>query len=145
MPEVSPEKGGKPASDKPVEEKDGPVKLPRAEYNDFMTIRNDWGKIAAAQTGFYEAVFKNTSVEPAGDGCMCIVFPNDSVSRFGSSEEALLSVTDYVKKNYQKEIVFQTRVRKNANEPSKSYILSDEDLKEAIHFPVEKVKNKEDI
>ena len=76
---------------------------------------------------------------------MCIVFPNDSVSRFGSSEEALLSVTDYVKKNYQKEIVFQTRVRKNANEPSKSYILSDEDLKEAIHFPVEKVKNKEDI
>jgi hypothetical protein len=102
-----------------------------------MTIRNDWGKITAAQAGLYEAVFRDTSVEPDGSGRMSIVFPNSAVSRFGADETAVKALTDYVKTAYQKDITFNTKIKKGGDSPAAEYVLSGEELKEAVHFPVD--------
>ena len=136
---------GGPAVSEGTRTQEQTVRLPKAEYEDFMAIRNDWGKITASQSGMYEAVFKNTTVEPAGSGCMTIVFPNSAVLKFGSSEDALKTLTDYVRTSYGKEITFQTKTD-SGNGRIKNYVLSEEELEEAVnHFPIEKISDEEEI
>jgi len=120
------------------------IRLPKAEYDDFMTVRKEWGKIAASQEGLYEAVLKDTMVEPKGSGSMCIVFPNASVARYGERAELLTALSAYVAEHYQKEITFSTRIRKNGNEPANNYVVSEEEMQAAVNFPIEKVSDKED-
>jgi len=130
-------KKGNPASQKVVT-------LPRAEYNDFMAIRNDWGKITSSLDGLYKAVFTGTTLEPGGEGSLCVVFPNETRWKFGSNEPALKALTDHVRNSYQKEFIFQTRAKKNGDESVTNYKVTEEELREAVHFPIEKT-DEEDL
>ena len=123
-----------PAEKKPAEPKT--IALPRAEYEDFMAIRTDWGKITASIGGAYGAALQGSSVEPAGPGAMCIVFPNAGVQRFGGLDGALELLSQYVAEHYQKEISFRTRARVGM-EATNSYTVSAEELREIVDFPIE--------
>lgn len=120
-----------------VPEKARTIALPKAEYEDFMAIRNDWGKITNAIGGTYGAALRGTSVEPAGSGVMCVVFSNVGLQRFGAQDGAIKELTDYVRETYKKDITFRTRVLRGGGEPANSYIVTAEELREAVHFPVE--------
>lgn len=123
-----------PAEKKPAEPKT--IALPKAEYEDFMAIRTDWGKITASIGGAYGAALQGSSVEPAGPGAMCIVFPNAGVQRFGGLDGALELLSQYVAEHYQKEISFRTRARVGM-EATNSYTVSAEELREIVDFPIE--------
>lgn len=116
------------------------VALPKAEYEDFISIKKDWGKITDAIGGTYGAALRMSKVEPAGKGCMRIVFPNSGTQRFGGEERALTALKRYVAEEYQKEIRFETRVSNPGGEPSNNYVVTREELEEAICFPVEEEK-----
>ena len=112
------------------------VALPKAEYQDFMAIRNDWGRIAEALGGTDAAAFHGAQVEPAGSGTMCVVFSNPQTMRFGATERAMKALTDYVRETYKKDITFRTRARKGGEQQT-SYTVSEEELLDKINFPVE--------
>ena len=114
------------------------VALPRAEYEDLQTVRSEWGRITEAAGGVYAAALRGTTVEPAGPGAMCIVFPGTGALRFGGQEAALEALTAYVRDTWGREIVFRTRVRHGGPEEITNYTVTDEELKELVHFPVER-------
>ena len=51
------------------------VSLPPAQYEDLMLMRKEWGRIASLSqlVGSIRLSLPKTSVEPAGEGCLCIV------------------------------------------------------------------------
>ena len=114
------------------------VALPRAEYEDLQAIRSEWGRITEAAGGMYAAALRGTTVEPAGSGTMCIVFPGTGAMRFGGKEAALEALTSYIRETWGKEIAFRTRVRQGGQEETTNYTVTDEELKELVHFPVER-------
>ena len=114
------------------------VALPRAEYEDLQAIRSEWGRITEAAGGMYAAALRGTTVEPAGSGTMCIVFPGTGAMRFGGKEAALEALTSYIRATWGKEIAFRTRVRQGGQEETTNYTVTDEELKELVHFPVER-------
>ena len=56
------------------------VSLPPAQLEDLNLIRNEWAKIIRSAGGSARACFRDTVVEPGGEGCLTIVFL-DSMSR----------------------------------------------------------------
>ena len=114
------------------------VALPRAEYEDLQAIRSEWGRITEAAGGVYAAALRGTTVEPAGNGTMCIVFPGTGAMRFGGKEAALEALTSYIRETWGREIHFRTRVRQGGQEEITNYTVTDEELKELVHFPVER-------
>ena len=86
----------------------------------------------------YAAALRGTTVEPAGSGTMCIVFPGTGAMRFGGKEAALEALTSYIRETWGKEIAFRTRVRQGGQEETTNYTVTDEELKELVHFPVER-------
>jgi len=114
------------------------VALPRAEYEDLQAIRSEWGRITEAAGGVYAAALRGTTVEPAGNGTMCIVFPGNGAMRFGGKETALEALTSYIRETWGREIHFRTRVRQGGQEEITNYTVTDEELKELVHFPVER-------
>ena len=123
-----------------LQRRSGPrtVALPRAEYEDFNAIRSEWGRIIEAAGGLYAAALRGTTVEPQGEGTMCIVFPGAGAMRFGGLDRALEALQAYIRETFGKEITFRTRVRQGAAEENVSYTVTDEELKDIVHFPVER-------
>jgi hypothetical protein len=58
--------------------------------------------------------------------------------RFGGQEAALEALTAYVRETWGREIAFRTRVRQGGPEEITNYTVTDEELKELVHFPVER-------
>ena len=50
------------------------VSLPPAQLEDLNLIRNEWAKIIRSAGGSARACFRDTVVEPGGEGCLTIVF-----------------------------------------------------------------------
>ena len=50
------------------------VKIPKAQLEDLNQISGEWGKIIREMGGTVRAGFRETRLEPGGDGCLCIVF-----------------------------------------------------------------------
>ena len=76
-----------------------------------------------------------------GNGIMCIVFPGNGALRFGGQDSALEALTSYVRETWGKEITFRTRVRQGASEDITNYTVTDEELEDKVHFPMERGKN----
>lgn len=129
--------------DQPIPQTAKTIALPKAEYEDFITIKNEWGKITNAVGGTYGAALRTSNVEPAGSGKMCIVFPDRGTQRFGGEENALKLLSRYVGEQYGKAITFETRVSRPGGEPVNSYVVTKEELEELVHFPVEEEHNTE--
>ncbi len=112
------------------------VELPRAQLEDLQLIRNDWGKIVRALGGTIRASFRDTVVEPAGDGCLCVVFSSADHFEIGRRPTIMGQLENYVKNTYGKDIYFKVRLLGNGERTDTVYV-SDEELRAHVHADIE--------
>ncbi len=112
------------------------VTIPKAQLEDLELIRREWARIVRELGGSIRPSFRDTVVEPGGEGCLCIVFSGEDSYAIGSRPTVLGSLEDYVREHYGKEIYFKVR-RKEAGESMNTIYVSDEELKSAIHMDIQ--------
>ena len=111
------------------------VTLPPAQLEDLNLVRNDWGKIIRGIGGAIRSSFRETIVEPAGEGTLCVVFTNPDNFAIGNRPTTLGEIERYVEENYGKSIYFKARVR-DAGERMNTIYVSDEELREQVHMEI---------
>ena len=111
------------------------VTLPQAQLEDLNLVRNDWGKIIRGIGGAIRSSFRDTIVEPAGEGTLCVVFSNPDTFAIGNRPTTLGEIERYVEMNYGKAIYFKARVR-DAGERMNTIYVSDEELREQVHMEI---------
>lgn len=113
------------------------VSLPPAQYEDLMLMRKEWGRIASLSqlVGSIRISLPKTSVEPAGEGCLCIVCTDENTFGIINREPELKNLQEVVQEKYKKTLQFKVRLESSAV-PQRTVYVSDEDLKNAIHTDV---------
>lgn len=113
------------------------VSLPPAQYEDLMLMRKEWGRIASLSqlVGSIRLSLPKTSVEPAGEGCLCIVCTDENTFGIINREPELKNLQEVVQEKYKKILQFKVRLESSAV-PQRTVYVSDEDLKNAIHTDV---------
>ena len=113
------------------------VSLPPAQYEDLMLMRKEWGRIASLSqlVGSIRLSLPKTSVEPAGEGCLCIVCTDENTFGIINREPELKNLQEVVQEKYKKTLQFKVRLESSAV-PQRTVYVSDEDLKNAIHTDV---------
>lgn len=113
------------------------VSLPPAQYEDLMLMRKEWGRIASMSqlVGSIRLSLPKTSVEPAGEGCLCIVCTDENTFGIINREPELKNLQEVVQEKYKKTLQFKVRLESSAV-PQRTVYVSDEDLKNAIHTDV---------
>ena len=113
------------------------VSLPPAQYEDLMLMRKEWGRIASLSqlVGSIRFSLPKTSVEPAGEGCLCIVCTDENTFGIINREPELKNLQEVVQEKYKKTLQFKVRLESSAV-PQRTVYVSDEDLKNAIHTDV---------
>ena len=113
------------------------VSLPPAQYEDLMLMRKEWGRIASLSqlVGSIRLSLTKTSVEPAGEGCLCIVCTDENTFGIINREPELKNLQEVVQEKYKKTLQFKVRLESSAV-PQRTVYVSDEDLKNAIHTDV---------
>ena len=113
------------------------VSLPPAQYEDLMLMRKEWGRIASLSqlVGSIRLSLPETSVEPAGEGCLCIVCTDENTFGIINREPELKNLQEVVQEKYKKTLQFKVRLESSAV-PQRTVYVSDEDLKNAIHTDV---------
>lgn len=111
------------------------VTIPKAQLEDLNLIRNEWGKIIRALGGAIRPSFRDTTVEPSGESCLCIVFSGQESFTIGNRPTVLGELEHYIEETYGKTLYLKTRV-KHAGERMNTIYVSDDELKEAIHMHI---------
>lgn len=113
------------------------VSLPPAQYEDLMLMRKEWGRIASLSqlVGSIRLSLPKTSVEPAGEGCLCIVCTDENTFGIINREPELKHLQEVVQEKYKKTLQFKVRLESSVV-PQRTVYVSDEDLKNAIHTDV---------
>ena len=113
------------------------VSLPPAQYEDLMLMRKEWGRIASLSqlVGSIRLSLPKTSVEPAGEGCLCIVCTDENTFGIINREPELKNLQEVVQEKYKKTLQFKVRLESSAV-PQRTVYVSEEDLKNAIHTDV---------
>ena len=113
------------------------VSLPPAQYEDLMLMRKELGRIASLSqlVGSIRLSLPKTSVEPAGEGCLCIVCTDENTFGIINREPELKNLQEVVQEKYKKTLQFKVRLESSAV-PQRTVYVSDEDLKNAIHTDV---------
>ena len=113
------------------------VSLPPAQYEDLMLMRKEWGRIASLSqlVGSIRLSLPKTSVEQAGEGCLCIVCTDENTFGIINREPELKNLQEVVQEKYKKTLQFKVRLESSAV-PQRTVYVSDEDLKNAIHTDV---------
>lgn len=113
------------------------VSLPPAQYEDLMLMRKEWGRIASLSqlVGSIRLSLPKTSVEPAGEGCLCIVCTDENTFGIINREPELKNLQEVVQEKYKKTLQFKVRLESSAV-PQRTVYVIDEDLKNAIHTDV---------
>ena len=113
------------------------VSLPPAQYEVLMLMRKEWGRIASLSqlVGSIRLSLPKTSVEPAGEGCLCIVCTDENTFGIINREPELKNLQEVVQEKYKKTLQFKVRLESSAV-PQRTVYVSDEDLKNAIHTDV---------
>lgn len=113
------------------------VSLPPAQYEDLMLMRKEWGRIASLSqlVGSIRLSLPKTSVEPAGEGCLCIVCTDENTFGIINREAELKNLQEVVQEKYKKTLQFKVRLESSAV-PQRTVYVSDEDLKNVIHTDV---------
>ena len=111
------------------------VALPKAQYEDLELIRNEWGKIVRTLGGVIRSSFRDTVVEPSGEGCLCVVFASVDNFEIGRRPTIMGELEQYVKNTYCKDINFKARLI-GTGERMETVYVSDEELRERIHMDI---------
>lgn len=129
--------GGEPSSEASGENIPEPetVVLPRAQYEDLMTVKGDWGKLSRRLGGAMRVALQGTSLKPAGEGCLSIEFTDVNNYSIMNQENRLAELRELVEAEYHRTIEFKTHLRETSAPVSTIYV-SDEDLK-VIHDVIE--------
>ena len=132
------EAAGRGASSGGISEEYAPPKvaIPKAQLEDLNLIRQDWGKIIREQGGAIRPSFRDTVLEPSGEGCLCIVFSSPENYAIGSRPTVLGELEKYIEEQYGRELYLKARLR-NAGERLNTIYVSDEEVREAIHMEIE--------
>ncbi len=118
-------------------EKPKTVTLPRAQYEDLMMMQKEWKKIASmtSGSGAVKSALLKTSVEPAGEGCLCIVCAEPGVFITVNREDVFSDLQHVVQEKYEKNMQFKARLD-DASYVQTTVYVSEEDLKNAIHADI---------
>ena len=98
-------------------------------------IRNEWGKIVRTLGGVIRASFRDTVVEPSGEGCLCVVFASVDNFEIGRRPTIMGELEQYVKNTYGKDIYFKARLMGTGERMDTEYV-SDVELRERIHMDI---------
>lgn len=126
---------GAAAAEAPSEPKT--VSLPPAQYEDLMLMRKEWGRIAslAQSSGAVKSALHETSVEPAGEGCLCIVCTSAGIYSIINREPVFEDLQRAVQEKYEKTLHFKARLEDSGAVQPTNYV-SEEDLSKAIHADI---------
>ena len=126
---------GTAAAEAPSEPKT--VSLPPAQYEDLMLMRKEWGRIAslAQSSGAVKSALHETSVEPAGEGCLCIVCTDAGIYSIINREPVFEDLQRAVQEKYEKTLHFKARLENSGVVQPTNYV-SEEDLSKAIHADI---------
>ena len=126
---------GTAAAEAPSEPKT--VSLPPAQYEDLMLMRKEWGRIAslAQSSGAVKSALHETSVEPAGEGCLCIVCTDAGIYSIINREPVFEDLQRAVQEKYEKTLHFKARLEDSGAVQPTNYV-SEEDLSKAIHADI---------
>ena len=117
------------------------VSLPPAQLEDLNLIRNEWAKIIRSAGGSARACFRDTVVEPGGEGCLTIVFLDSMSYDMGRRPTVIGQLEQLVQANYGKSIYFKTRLAGRGERLDTIYVTK-EDLEDKIHMDIlTKIKN----
>jgi DNA polymerase III, subunit gamma and tau len=114
------------------------VVLPKAQLSDLTFIRSEWKNIVMNMAGSIGSIapsFKETIVEPAGEGILKIVFTNNAHYTIGARDALLKLFEKYVADKYEKQIEFKASLRA-ANENNKVIYVSEDELKDNINMDI---------
>lgn len=114
------------------------VELPKAKYEDFMELRENWGRIIEELGGTDRAALTGTQLEADRHGIIWIVFPDQGTMLFGGSDRTVAALTKQVREFLQKEFTFRVRLAKGG-ETARSYKVSEEDILDNIKYPVDRL------
>lgn len=114
-----------------IQEAPKQVVVAKAQFEDLQLIRNEWKKIISSLGGVIRSAFRETVVEPAGEGILCIVFTNSDNYMIGSRPATLNEIEKHVEETYGKSVSFKARQTGSGEQLNTIYI-SDEELKEKI-------------
>ena len=111
------------------------VSLPSAQLEDLNLIRNEWAKIIRSAGGSARACFRDTVVEPGGEGCLTIVFLDSMSYDMGRRPTVIGQLEQLVQANYGKSIYFKTRLAGRGERLDTIYVTK-EDLEDKIHMDI---------
>lgn len=111
------------------------VSLPSAQLEDLNLIRNEWAKIIRNAGGSARACFRDTVVEPGGEGCLTIVFLDSMSYDMGRRPTVIGQLEQLVQDNYGKSIYFKTRLAGRGERLDTIYVTK-EDLEDKIHMDI---------
>ena len=111
------------------------VSLPPAQLEDLNLIRNEWAKIIRSAGGSARACFRDTVVEPGGEGCLTIVFLDSMSYDMGRRPTVIGQLEQLVQDNYGKSIYFKTRLAGRGERLDTIYVTK-EDLEDKIHMEI---------
>ncbi len=111
------------------------VSLPPAQLENLNLIRNEWAKIIRSAGGSARACFRDTVVEPGGEGCLTIVFLDSMSYDMGRRPTVIGQLEQLVQANYGKSIYFKTRLAGRGERLDTIYVTK-EDLEDKIHMDI---------
>ena len=111
------------------------VVLPKAQYEELMAVKGDWGKLSRKLGGAMRVALQGTSLKPAGEGCLSIEFTDVNNYSIMNQENRLAELKELVEADYHRTIEFKAHLRETSVPVSTVYV-SDEDLK-VIHDVIE--------
>ena len=85
--------------------------------------------------GVIRSSFRDTVVEPSGEGCLCVVFASVDNFEIGRRPTIMGELEQYVKNTYGKDIYFKARLMGTGERMDTVYV-SDEELRERIHMDI---------
>lgn len=111
------------------------IELPKATYDDFMTIKREWNSIVEHIGGMAGSVYKEAQIEPLKEGGINVIFFNKMFYDMGSRESTVSDLRSYLKEKYGKDIAIETSLRENKVVRNKKYV-SIEDIKSVINTDI---------
>ena len=111
------------------------VALPKAQYEDLMLIRREWNSIGRMLGGAVRVALRDTTVEPAGDSCLCVVCTDGGTFSIVNRESVLQELKAAVEQKYEKSIDFKVRLD-DSGRPASTVYVSEDELKSAIHMEI---------
>mgnify|MGYP000928432065 CR=1 FL=1 len=112
------------------------IALSRPAYEDFMKVRSELGSIAESLGGMYAPALHSCELIAEESGKLTVCCPNE-VTEGVLGKGGLDALRDCLRERYGKE--FQLGLaRKTGQTAARSYRMTEEELREQIHFPLER-------